>query len=544
MPAAESTNAGGNLWFIGIGIKGSAAAPALFRLDWPYVSLPGKGDRKLSFMKFSDRRLNQIVFGALALGFVALIVAVSATAWGIVRSSELGQWVTHTYQVELAVSDFRAQTERAEAIRRGYILDPHERYVIGLERTTAALDEAMGRIEALTRDNPKQVALMESLRAASNRQRDQVKSYMERRRTEGSEAAAAAFIAEGIDVVRELREISQQMTVEEQSLLAGRRDRERSSVIGSYIMLGVSGLLVIILGGVTVWAIRRNLRDVKRSRDTLRELNENLEGAVLSRTADLQRANDEIQRFAYIVSHDLRSPLVNVMGFTAELDASVKPLQEMIARAEEEAPQIVTEEVRMAVREDLPEAIGFIRSSTQKMDRLINAILRLSREGRRVITPEPLDVAEMLDGIVGSLQHRLTELGAEVSVETPMPKIVSDRVAIEQILSNLVENSVKYLKPGRPGRIVVRGRRAADRVLFDVEDNGRGIDPKDHERIFDLFRRSGTQDQPGEGIGLAHVRALAYRLGGIITCESQLGEGATFSLSLPPQFRSLKENAQ
>jgi signal transduction histidine kinase len=282
---------------------------------------------------------------------------------------------------------------------------------------------------------------------------------------------------------------------------------------------------------------------VKRSRDRLRELNENLEGAVLARTADLQRANDEIQRFAYIVSHDLRSPLVNVMGFTAELDASIKPLSELITRAEEEAPAIVTEEARLAVREDLPEAVGFIRSSTQKMDRLINAILRLSREGRRVITPEPLDVAEMLEGIVGSLQHRLTELGAEVEIETPMPKIVSDRVAIEQILSNLVENSVKYLQAGRPGRIVVRGRRTGGRVIYDVIDNGRGIDPKDHERIFDLFRRSGTQDQPGEGIGLAHVRALAYRLGGIITCESQLGKGATFSLSLPPQFRVLKENA-
>jgi signal transduction histidine kinase len=72
-------------------------------------------------------------------------------------------------------------------------------------------------------------------------------------------------------------------------------------------------------------------------------------------------------------------------------------------------------------------------------------------------------------------------------------------------------------------------------VAIEVADNGRGIDPRDHDRIFDLFRRSGTQDQPGEGIGLAHVRALAYRLGGLIDCRSQLGEGATFTLSLPAQ---------
>jgi signal transduction histidine kinase len=493
--------------------------------------------------KMSDRRLNQIVFGALALGFVALIAAVSATAWGIVRNSELGQWVAHTYQVEIAVADFRSLTERAESTRRGYILDPQPRFVDSFGRTTAGLNESLARIEELTRDNPSQVENFKALSDASERQIAHVKQSFSVRQNAGAEAARADFVADGIDLVTELRQILVKMTAEEQRLLVERRALEQSSLIASYVILAVSGLLVIILAGVTVWAIRRNLNDIKRSRDRLRELNENLEGAVLSRTADLQRANDEIQRFAYIVSHDLRSPLVNVMGFTAELDASVKPLSELIARAEEEAPAIVTEEARLAVREDLPEAIGFIRSSTQKMDRLINAILRLSREGRRVITPEPLDVGEMLEGIVGSLQHRLTELGAEVALETPMPKIVSDRVAIEQILSNLVENSVKYLQPGRPGRIVVRGRRTGGRVIYDVIDNGRGIDPKDHERIFDLFRRSGTQDQPGEGIGLAHVRALAYRLGGIITCESQLGKGATFSLSLPPQFRVLKENA-
>ncbi|MBC8129555.1 MAG: hypothetical protein H7Y08_04450 [Rhizobiaceae bacterium] len=332
------------------------------------------------------------------------------------------------------------------------------------------------------------------------------------------------------------------MTSEEQRLLTERRAVQERSVAAAYVILGLSGVLLLLVAGATIWAVRRNVAEVKRSRDRLRGLNDTLELAVLSRTADLQRANDEIQRFAYIVSHDLRSPLVNVMGFTAELDAATKPLSDLVERAELEAPGIVTEEARLAVREDLPEAIGFIRSSTQKMDRLINAILRLSREGRRIITPERLNTAELLDGIAGSLQHRLGELGAEIRIEAPVPDIVSDRVAIEQIFSNLVENAVKYLKPGRPGLVKVRGRGEGDRLLFEIEDNGRGIDPKDHERIFDLFRRSGTQDQPGEGIGLAHVRALAYRLGGTIRCRSSLDEGATFVLSLPKIYTSAKEN--
>ena len=170
------------------------------------------------------------------------------------------------------------------------------------------------------------------------------------------------------------------------------------------------------------------------------------------------------------------------------------------------------------------------------MDRLISSILKLSREGRRTISPEPLDMDKLVQGVVDSLHHRTEALGAEITIAKPLPRLTSDRVAVEQILSNLVENAVKYLKPGRAGRVRISGQRLLGRVVYSVEDNGRGIDPKDHDRVFDLFRRSGVQDQPGEGIGLAHVRALAYRLGGFVTCESELDQGATFSLSLPMRF--------
>lgn len=176
------------------------------------------------------------------------------------------------------------------------------------------------------------------------------------------------------------------------------------------------------------------------------------------------------------------------------------------------------------------------------MDRLINAILKLSRQGRRVITPEPVDMIALIEAIRGSLQHLMIDRDATLTIDGTLPGIVSDRLALEQIFSNLIENAVKYLQPGRPGRIEVRGSRAGGRVTFEVSDNGRGIAPADHSRVFDLFRRSGNQDQPGEGIGLAHVRALAYRLGGVIDVRSDLGKGATFRLSLPATLPDALEN--
>ncbi|RDI58576.1 PAS domain-containing sensor histidine kinase [Microvirga subterranea] len=258
--------------------------------------------------------------------------------------------------------------------------------------------------------------------------------------------------------------------------------------------------------------------------------------------ADLQAANDEIQRFAYIVSHDLRAPLVNIMGFTSELEATRATIERYHKAIVERVPELATPEARVAVEEDLPEALSFIRTSTAKMDRLIGAILKLSREGRRVLTPEPVDMADLLAGCHRSLSQQLDGTGTEFIVEEA-PDVVSDRVALEQIFGNLIDNAAKYLDPARPGRIVVRGQDAGVYVRYEIEDNGRGIDPKDYDRIFDLFRRAGAQDRPGEGIGLAHVRSLVRRLGGAISVSSRPGVGSTFTVLLPRTLHTASEAA-
>jgi len=108
---------------------------------------------------------------------------------------------------------------------------------------------------------------------------------------------------------------------------------------------------------------------------------------------------------------------------------------------------------------------------------------------------------------------------------------------MEQIIGNLIDNAVKYLDPARPGRIVVSGRDLPGGwVEYNIADNGRGISARDHERIFELFRRSGRQDRPGEGLGLAFVRNSVRRLGGAIEVESTLGEGSTFRLKFPKRL--------
>ena len=125
----------------------------------------------------------------------------------------------------------------------------------------------------------------------------------------------------------------------------------------------------------------------------------------------------------------------------------------------------------------------------------------------------------------------------------PLPEVVADRTALEQILGNLLTNAVLYLEPGRPGRIEVGGSRGPDETTFFVRDNGRGIAPEDMPKVFAPFRRAGKQDVKGEGMGLAYVRTLVRRHGGEIRCESQLGVGTTFTFTLPNSIEKEKQDA-
>lgn len=489
-----------------------------------------------------DARSSRLIVALLLLAFAALLAAAAATFWVQRQNETSAKLVAHTLAVEASLGGFASANERMETARRGLLLSGNTEFASLVEEAQAVARLRASELADLIKDNPRQRDRVRQLRAMLD---GYVRHY--RSTTGVTGAAHRAMLADfsqdrGVTYVRDMRAIVQSMIDDELALLSRREAGQRTTQRLFTATLSGTGLLILLVAGVTLWLVRRNLAELRASRAELRSLNEDLEEVVDARTAELKRANAEIQRFAYIVSHDLRSPLVNVMGFTAELETARSSISSYLVKSDEtgwEAPDATT---RLAIEEDLPEAIGFIRASTQKMDRLINAILNLSRQGRRTLAPEPLDLTALVNGIAESLQHRIQETGTILTVDT-LPTIVNDRVAIEQILSNLVENALKYFKPGRPGVIAVSGRTEHGRAIIEVTDNGRGVDPRDHERIFDLFRRSGAQDQPGEGIGLAHSRALAYRLGGTIEISSALDEGSTFRLNLPTEWRSGDENA-
>uniref|UniRef100_UPI0035CB22F3 sensor histidine kinase n=1 Tax=uncultured Sphingomonas sp. TaxID=158754 RepID=UPI0035CB22F3 len=328
---------------------------------------------KRTFLGFgvSEGRMGGFLAACMGLGFAALVAAGIAAAWSTAQNESHTHDVNHTYEVELAVSRARILIEQSETSRRGYLLTGNAAYRDTYRKGMVQLPGAIGRIATLTRDNPRQqrnVAQLRTLVDDLARQREKTLTLVR-----GGDRAGALALFEGETNARRmfgLRDLADAMVAEEQRLLSIRDAAQQASVRVFYTTLLIAGLLLVLVALVSLMTILRYTRDLGRSRDTLRDFADTLEDQVRERTGDLTRANEEIQRFAYIVSHDLRSPLVNVMGFTAELEGATATIAALLDRAEAEAPDIVTEDARLAAREDLPEAIGFIRTSTQKMDRL------------------------------------------------------------------------------------------------------------------------------------------------------------------------------
>jgi signal transduction histidine kinase/putative methionine-R-sulfoxide reductase with GAF domain len=247
--------------------------------------------------------------------------------------------------------------------------------------------------------------------------------------------------------------------------------------------------------------------------------------------AELEQANEELKRFTYVASHNLRAPLVNLRGFAAELRAALAVIGSAVIAALPHLDEKRRPAVTMALQEDIPEALGFIDSSVTLMDRLVNALLELSRLNRGELRLEPVDMNALVQETLQALAHQIEQRQVSVTVGS-LPTVVADRASMQQIMGNLLNNAVIYLDPVRPGEIEITGERDHDETTFRVRDNGCGIAEEDMDKVFAPFRRAGRQDVPGEGMGLAYVQALVRRHGGRIWCESEPGVGTTFTFTL------------
>jgi signal transduction histidine kinase len=478
----------------------------------------------------------------LAVGAVILLGVVLGALYFSQRAADESDSAVSAGRLNSRVLRLLSTAQDAETGQRGYLLTGDSRYLDPFTRSSSSIP---GEITALTPallEVGVSMSTIDDLRSMLDQKLAEMQKTVDLKKS-GDSLGALALVKTnvGINLMDDIRSRIadiQQKGVENSSLHIAALKASMTSL--STIIAVSAGLLVLLAGGA-MRLIRDHTRQIETARVQLSRANETLEETVSARTQSLQRANNELQTYAYIVSHDLRAPLVNIMGFTEELDRARGVFRAYLERSRTDANDREGRAAVEAVETDIPEALGFIRSSTKRMDNLINQILVMARAGNRELHRDRINLRDLVDDTLATMRHRLDEDEITVEIAGHLPEVLSDKLALQQIVGNLLDNAIKYMDPKRARRIGVRGWRQGVLATLEISDNGRGIADGDQERIFELFRRSGRQDRPGDGVGLAHVRALARRLGGDVTVRSALGEGTTFEVSVMTDIGRMKK---
>lgn len=252
----------------------------------------------------------------------------------------------------------------------------------------------------------------------------------------------------------------------------------------------------------------------------------------------LEELNRELEGVLYVASHDLRSPLLNVLGFAQELARHCRQLQDALQAGFPAAAQ--NKQILHLLDSDIPEALHFIRASATKMDGLLNGLLQLSRLGRQQLVPTVVDMNQLGRGVVESLKFQVNQSGALVEIGD-LPPCYGDALQLHRVFTNLVDNALKYLRPPGPGRVTLSGSVSPDTVVYCVADNGIGIAADHRERVFELFHRLVPDRCAGEGLGLTIAQRIVARHGGKIWVEPVLPSGSCFFVSLPLSIESRRQ---
>jgi signal transduction histidine kinase len=281
-------------------------------------------------------------------------------------------------------------------------------------------------------------------------------------------------------------------------------------------VIAISGIIALIIGGI----MRKYYRLQKQAELAKKDFAEKL--AII---------NEDLESIVRVSSHDLRSPLVNILGFANELAADCKELTEIISQVQ--MPEEKRKTLMTTLNNNIPEEVNFICKSATKMDTVLQSLTRISKLGSEKLESKTIDMNSLIFDIIDTMQYQLNSNDIDLVIEELQP-CTADKTQLTQVFTNLIDNAIKYLDPKRRGRIHISSQPKENSVIYYVTDNGIGIKPKDREKVFEIFHRlSPESDDNGQGLGLSIVSRIVERNNGKVWVDSHDKAGSSFCIELP-----------
>jgi len=282
-------------------------------------------------------------------------------------------------------------------------------------------------------------------------------------------------------------------------------------------------------------AIDTRDKKITEDREEITKLNEILEKKVddsgktiVNQNKALKRKNAELEQILHAASHDLRTPLISIQGFSEELRTTCEILDAELSKEGE----VNKDKLKQLFEEEVSLALNYIVNGSKRMEILLEGLLRISRMGRDSLQVAPINMTELTKAVTDTLSIQIEESKAKINVGDLLA-CKGDSSLVEQVITNLLTNAIKYREPSRECVIDIMSEELEDRIRYTVKDNGIGIGEDNISKVFNAFYRVDEETIEGDGVGLAIINRAVDLHNGKATVESVLGEGSSFSFEIP-----------
>jgi len=282
--------------------------------------------------------------------------------------------------------------------------------------------------------------------------------------------------------------------------------------------------------------IRDDAEKIQKLNAVLEQKVEERNKTILQQNTALRRKNEELEQILYAASHDLRTPLISIQGFSEELKLSCESLVREVSSADNAAASSRLDEI---VNGEIKLALNYIISGSKRMESLLEALLRISRMGRESLQIKHLDMNELIASVKINLEYQLNEAGAELVVGK-LQGCQADENQFQQVFTNLISNAIKYRDPSRKCMITISSEADKEYTRYYVADNGIGIQPEHLSRVFHAFYRVDDEFSEGEGVGLAIVSRALDLHNGRAYAQSEYEKGSTFTIEVPNDIKQIQ----